>query len=371
MGASPATPRSPLLPLEQLRLAREVLATEAAAVSRLAGRLDESFCAAVALIHACRGCVIVSGMGKAGLIGQKIAATLASVGVRSQFVHPAEAIHGDLGRIRSGDVAIVLSQSGETSETTRILPSLREAAVPIIALTCRRQSTLARGSDRVIDLGPLEEACPLGLAPTTSTTAMLAVGDALAIVASRMRGFTREDFARFHPGGNLGRKLNNVEDEMRPLAQCRLARDSDSVRSVFIHGRQHGRRSGAIMLVDQSGRLSGIFTDSDLARLFEDRREAAFDEPVARVMTRSPKSVQQGTRLIDAVNLMAAHKISELPVVSDTGAPLGMLDVTDVVGLMPEEISRDWLPSEPAAGPTPREKSVLPATLPFPTTHRP
>jgi len=367
MGAWPVAADSPLLPLEQLRLAREVLSTEAAAVSRLAGRLDESFCAAVALVDGCRGCVIVAGMGKAGLIGQKIAATLASMGVRSQFVHPAEAIHGDLGRIRSGDVAMVLSQSGETAETTRILPSLRELGVPIIALTCRRNSTLARGSDVVIDLGPLEEACPLGLAPTTTTTAMLAMGDALAVVASRMRGFTREDFARFHPGGNLGRKLNNVEDEMRSLSQCRVAADTDSVRLVFTHGRQHGRRSGAIMLVDADGRLSGIFTDSDLARLFENRRESALDEPIAHVMTRSPKTVRRGARMIDAVNLMAAHKISELPVVDETGIPLGMLDVTDVVGLLPDEISCDPSSSERVAGSTKRAASGLPATLPFPT----
>jgi arabinose-5-phosphate isomerase len=370
MGAWPVAVESPLLPLEQLRLAREVLSTEAAALSRLAARLDESFCAAVALIDGCRGCVIVAGMGKAGLIGQKIAATLASIGVRSQFVHPAEAIHGDLGRIRGGDVSIVLSQSGETAETTRILPSLRELGVPIIALTCRRNSTLARASNVLIDLGPLEEACPLGLAPTTTTTAMLAVGDALAVVASRMRGFTREDFARFHPGGNLGRKLNNVEDEMRPLRQCRVAADTDSVRSVFTQRCQQGRRSGAIMLLNADGRLSGIFTDSDLARLFETRRESTLDEPIAGVMTRSPKTVHRGTRMIDAVNVMAAHKISELPVVDETGVPLGMLDVTDVVGLLPEEISRDLLPSEPVAGSTKRQDAAIAVTLPFPTPAR-
>jgi arabinose-5-phosphate isomerase len=298
--------------------------------------------------------VIVAGMGKAGLIGQKIAATLASIGVRSQFVHPAEAIHGDLGRIHASDVAIVLSQSGETAETNRILPSLREFGVPIIALTCRRQSALARASDVVIDLGPLEEACPLGLAPTTTTTVMLAAGDALAVVASRMRGFSREDFARFHPGGSLGRKLSRVEDEMRPIEQCRVASDTDSVRSVFVHGRQQGRRSGAIMLVDRDGRLSGLFTDSDLARLFENHHESAFDEPIASVMTRSPKTARRGTRLMDAVDLMAAHKISELPVVDDSGVPLGMLDVTDIVGLFPDETSKGG--------------TVLPATLPFPTS---
>jgi arabinose-5-phosphate isomerase len=213
----------------------------------------------------------------------------------------------------------------------------------------------------VVELGTLDEACPLGLAPTTSTTAMLAVGDALALSVSQMRGFGRADFARLHPGGSLGRRLAKVEDEMRPLAACRVAQQTCSVRDVFVGRRLVGRRSGAIMLIDADGKLSGIFTDSDLARLFECRRDAEFDRPIAELMTRDPKSVIAGTPLLDAVHVMADKKISELPVVDGGGRPVGMLDVTDVVGLMPEE-STNFAPAEAgdAAG---VENS--PPTLPF------
>ncbi|MEX2187548.1 MAG: KpsF/GutQ family sugar-phosphate isomerase [Pirellulales bacterium] len=336
---------------EQLRLARDILRQEGEALVRLSRGLDEAFCDAVALVAACRGNVLVSGMGKAGHVGQKIAATLTSTGTRSFFLHPAEAVHGDLGRVQSGDVALILSQSGETAEVVQILPSLAAAEVPVIAITARSTSTLARSAQHTISLGNLQEACPLGVAPSTSTTAMLALGDALALVASAMRGFRREDFARYHPGGSLGRHLARVEDAMRPLSDCRVASESETVRAVFVERRRPGRRSGAIMLVDTEGKLSGLFTDSDLARLLENRRDGEIDGPIAHLMTRDPKSVLAGSMLADAVKMMASRKISELPVVDATGVPLGMVDVTDIVTLLPDEHAREWADSHAATTP--------------------
>lgn len=326
-----------LSPFEQLSYAREIIRLEAQALEKVAGRLGLEFCRAVELLEQCRGSVVVSGIGKAGLIGQKISATMASTGTRSFFLHPAEAVHGDLGRLRDDDVVLVLSQSGETEEVVRILPSLKQTGLPIIAVTARATSTLGRAADVVLELGPLQEACPLGLAPSTSTTAMLAVGDALALVTSRARRFGRGDFAKFHPAGALGRRLSNVEDRMRPRDECRIARQSSTIREVFSAQGKPGRRTGAIMLVDDDGFLSGLFTDSDLARMFESRRYEDFDRPIAQVMTARPTTVVAGTLLADAVAIMADRKFSELPVVDSRGRPLGMLDVTDLVEMIPDE----------------------------------
>jgi arabinose-5-phosphate isomerase len=348
---------APLTPFEQLRYAREIIQLESQALCAVADRLNMDFCHAVDALYFCGGSVIVIGIGKAGLIGQKLAATLSSTGTRSHFLHPAEAVHGDLGRIHRNDVILALSQSGETEEVVRLLPSLNELGVSIIAITARRTSTLARAASVVIELGPLKEACSLGLAPSTSTTAMLGVGDALALVTSRMRSFGRDDFARFHPGGNLGRQLAKVEDHMRRLAECRIANCTQSVREVLVALRAPGRRSGAIMVVDPQNVLRGIFTDSDLARLFEARRDTALDEPIRNVMTKEPRSVPLGCMLTDAVEIMGERKISELPVVDDRGEPHGLLDITDIVALFPQ--------IAPAA------KSSYPATLPLPRPKNP
>ena len=207
-----------LTPEEQLRAAREIVRREAAGVWKVSYRLNSSFCEAVKLLFTCKGSAIVTGMGKAGLIGQKIAATLSSTGTRAHFLHPAEAFHGDLGRIHPNDVVLMLTQSGETSEVVQLLPSLREFGVPLVVITSSHMTTVGRAATVVIELGELEEVCSLGLAPSTSTTAMLAVGDALALVLSKMRDFQADDFARFHPGGALGRRLSRVDDVMRPLA---------------------------------------------------------------------------------------------------------------------------------------------------------
>ncbi len=332
---------------EQLRLAREIIRTEGQALLTLSERLSNEFCRAVDILFHCPGSVIVSGMGKAGLVGQKIAATLASTGTHSHFLHPGEAIHGDLGRVHHDDAVLMLSFSGETEEISRLLPSLR--SVPLVAITGRPQSALGRAATVILDLGPIREACTLGLAPSTSTTAMLAMGDALALVMSRMRSFGPHDFVRFHPGGSLGRKLAKVDDVMRPLQECRIAIQTKTVREVFVQVGRPGRRTGAVMLVDEQGVLTGLFTDSDLARLLENRRDANIDGPVRDVMTHAPTTVTAGAMMMDAIDVMAERKISELPVIDAASRPVGLIDVTDVVGLLPSDtLSADSdQPSEP------------------------
>ena len=344
-----SSPPSLLTPADQLAYARQIIQMEAEAVESLARRLDTEFCRAIQELYYCPGNVIVTGIGKAGLIGQKIAATLASTGTRAHFLNAAEAVHGDLGRIQASDVVLILSQSGETAEVIRLLPSLAALALPVIAITGRRNSTLGRAARVTIDIGPLKEACSLGLAPSTSTTAMLAIGDALALVVSRMRSFGREDFARNHPGGSLGLRLAKVDQHMRPLAECRVAVCSQSVRQVFTERRSPGRRTGAIMIVDPDGILRGIFTDSDLARLFESRRDDALDGSIRQVMTRQPTTVPAGSMMTDAVEIMAERKISELPVVDAAGRPVGLIDITDFVALVPEGSLDGILSAEPTA----------------------
>jgi arabinose-5-phosphate isomerase len=332
---------------EQLRAGREIVRREAAGVWKVSYRLNSTFCEAVKLLYTCKGSVIVTGMGKAGLIGQKIAATLSSTGTRAHFMHPAEAFHGDLGRVHPDGVVVMLTQSGETAEVVQLLPSLREFGVPLIAITAARTSSVGQAAKVVIELGELEEVCSLGLAPSTSTTAMLAVGDALALVLSKMRNFQADDFARFHPGGALGRKLSRVDDIMRPISECRVADESQSVREVIVACGKPGRRSGAIILTDTSGRLTGLFTDSDLARLFERRDEQALDRPMTEVMIARPTTVPSGTRVGDAVSLLAQRKFSELPVVDKKGRPVGLVDVTDVVGLKAEAEAATIKQTEP------------------------
>lgn len=332
-----ASQQGPLSPFEQIRAGREIIRAEARALEALSARVDAEFDRAVSLIHQCRGCLIVTGMGKAGLIGQKIAATLASTGTRSHYLHPGEAVHGDLGRVGGDDTILILSQSGQTEEVLRLVSSLRQLKVPIIAMTGRPDSELGAAADITLDLGDIEEAGTLGLAPSTSTTAMLAMGDALALVVCHKRGFGPEDFAQFHPGGSLGRKLSKVEDVMRTLDECRVASERKSVREVMVEASRPGRRVGAVLLVDDEGSLSGIFTDSDLARLLEGQRDETLDHMIADVMTRDPFTVPVGTRLPEAVEQIVRQKISELPVCDVQGRPIGVIDVTDVVGILPGE----------------------------------
>ncbi len=327
----------PLNEVEQLREARDIIRHEAHTLTELSRRLDGAFCAAIKLFNECRGTVVVTGMGKAGLIGRKIAATLSSTGTRSQFLHPAEAVHGDLGAVHSDDVVLALSNSGETDELCRLLPMLQKIGPRLIAVTSKESSTLANAADVTILMGHVPEACQFGLAPTASTTAMLAVGDALALVASRARGFTRQQFAMYHPGGSLGRTLQSVQDVMRSDEQLRIALETATIRDVFVGTHKPGRRTGAVMLVDGTGRLSGLVTDSDLVRLLENHRESQLDRPIGEVMTHAPKRISPQSPLADAVGILSQYRISELPVVDDEDRPVGLVDITDIVALMPAE----------------------------------
>ncbi len=324
---------------ELLRLARDVLATEAAALQLVRDRLDQSFCRAAVLLYETAGrggSVIVTGMGKAGLVGQKIAATLASTGTPAHSLHPADAMHGDLGRISTGDVVLAFSYSGETDEVVRLIGPIRKIGAQIVAITAREQSKLARNADVAVVLGAIEEACPLRLAPSASTTAMMAVGDALAFVVSRMRSFQAENFAEFHPGGSLGRLTAPVDEIMRTGEQLRLAHFKATVREALIDTHKQGRRTGALLLVDDSGVLRGIFTDADLARLLEQRREADLDRPVAELMNTQPTVIPLGTVVRDAIAILSTRKFSQLPVLDRAGRPVGILDVTDLIGLAPQ-----------------------------------
>lgn len=336
-----------------LDFAKHTVRHEANALLRLADQLDSRFMQAIQCIEACSGSILVTGMGKAGLIGQKISATFCSTGTRSFFLHPSEAIHGDLGRVRKEDIVIVLSMSGETEELARLLPSLQAMSGGLIAITSQSTSTLGKRSNVVIELGQIEEADTNGLAPSSSTTAMLAIGDALALTLSHRRGFGAKDFVKFHPGGSLGRKLTCVSDIMRPIAECRVANANQSVRETFVTLRRQGRRTGAVMIVDEQGQLVGLFTDSDLARLLETGSDKSLDAPVNHVMTHGPFAIRDSSLMPEAIRMLAEHQISELPVISASAQPVGLIDITDLI---------DWVPS------TSKTETKL-TLLPFPPAH--
>src|SRR5262245_36460539 len=320
--------------LRAIDYARQILLAEAAALRDVADRLDESFDRVVEVLGHCPGRVAVSGVGKSADVAGKIVGTLNSTGTRAYFLDPTKAMHGDLGMVAPDDVALVLSHSGESEEIVRLLGPLGDLAAAVIGVTGNGQSTLARLATAAIVYGPVVETCPLTLAPSTSTTVMLALGDALAFVLSDRRQFSAEDFARYHPAGSLGRQLTRVEVVMRRGPDLRLASAEETVRQVFAaHSHGGGRRTGAVMLTDASGRLCGLFTDSDLARLFERRHDSALDRPVREVMTVNPLTVPISARVAEALDLMRRCKISELPVIDAEGRPAGLLDITDLIGL--------------------------------------
>ena len=312
-----------------LEYAREVLRTESDAIRSLIDRVGDSFKAAAERIRACEGHVVVSGMGKAGLIGLKISATLASTGTPSHFVHPAEAVHGDLGRIMKKDVLLALSNSGESEEILRLIPKIRAIGAQVIALTARADSSLGRVSDVVVELGRIEEACPLGLAPSASTTALLALGDALALCVQKARGFDQENYAFFHPAGELGRKLQKVADVMRTGDRHPVVREETPVGEAI--GLITKARAGAVSVVRADGRLAGIFTDGDLRRL-QSRNPLGLQERIGSVMTRTPTTIEPDRLVADALRILREKRIDELPVVDDRGVPVGMLDIQDVLG---------------------------------------
>jgi len=311
-----------------LSYGRTVLATEARVIAGL--RLGEEFATAVRWILACKGRVVVTGMGKPGFVAQKISATLASTGTPSLYVHPAEAAHGDLGRIAGEDLVLALSNSGETEEILRLLPAVRRIGARVVAFTGDRQNPLARAADLVVPLGPIEEACPLGLAPTASTAALLALGDALAMTVLENRPFDREDFALYHPAGKLGRGLMKVREVMRQGAANPLVRDAASLADCVAVMTKTPGRPGAATVVDRQGRLVGVFTDGDLRRLVE-RHQVDFDARVGKVMTRNPRTVRPDALVADAARLLATAAIDQVPVVDAQGRPVGLLDVQDLL----------------------------------------
>lgn len=327
----------PFSQVEQLRAGRDIVRQEAEALLNISRNLDASFLAAVDLLRKCDGSAIVCGMGKAGLIGQKLTATLSSTGTRAHFLHPAEAVHGDLGCLHPNDVLIAISNSGETEEVLNVVPAAKGMQVPVISITATNHSSLAESSDVVLAIGRTREACRWGLAPSTSTTAMLAIGDALALVVSEAKGFMPHHFAKFHPGGSLGQKLKPVVELMRPREQLRIASDNKTVREVIATAARPGRRTGAVLLTDERGRLSGLFTDSDLARLLESRQDEVLDEPISTVMTSQPMAVRDDAIFSDIVDLLSTRKISEVPVVDEANQPVGLIDITDVIGWLPTD----------------------------------
>jgi arabinose-5-phosphate isomerase len=311
-----------------LAFAREVLSLEAKAIAALAERIDGRFLEAARLILGCKGRVVVTGMGKPGLIGQKISATLASTGTPSYSLHPAEALHGDLGRVVKEDVLLVLSNSGETDEIVRLIPLVKKIGAKIVAITGKADSTVARHCDILLDIGPIAEACPLGLAPTTSTTAMLALGDALALAVQKERQWTPEEYAFYHPGGSLGRKLLKVSEIMRTGAANPIIPAQRTVKEALFAITE--ARAGAISCVDEEGRLVGIFTDGDLRRhlAVEPNVEAA---TLATVMTKEPIAIGPDRLAAEAAQVLREKRIDELPVVDEGGRPVGMIDIQDLL----------------------------------------
>jgi arabinose-5-phosphate isomerase len=307
---------------------RTVVAAEARAIGAVP--LDASFAEAVRWILRCRGRVVVTGMGKPGFVAQKISATLASTGTPSLYVHPAEAAHGDLGRIARDDVVVALSNSGETEELLRLLPALKKIGARIVAVTRDRENALARGADLVLAIGNVEEACPMGLAPTASTAVLLAVGDALAMTVLANRPFDQEEYALFHPGGKLGRGLMKVQELMRATGANPVVREDEPLAAAVAVMTKTPGRPGATSVVDGAGRLAGIFTDGDLRRLVE-RGDIDFSRPISSVMGRNPRTVRPDARVVDAARVLRQARIDQVPVVDEEGRPVGLLDVQDLL----------------------------------------
>jgi len=317
-------------PTPHAALGREVLRLEAAALARLAERLDREFDRACEQLLACRGRVVVTGIGKSGAVARKIAATLASTGTPALFLHPAEGVHGDLGMVTPDDVVLALSYSGESDELRAILPVFKRFRVPLIAMTGNPRSTLAEYADAVLDVSVEREACPLNLAPTTSTTAMLAMGDALAVAVMRARRFTAEEFALFHPGGTLGRRLlMRVCDLMRRGDRMAVVPPDALVREALFSITR--AQAGCVFVVGEDGRLLGLLADGDIRRLLL-RDENHLRSRVGDVMIRNPRVIAPDRLVTEAVALMEQPPpCSELPVLDEEGRPIGVLNLKDVV----------------------------------------
>jgi len=321
---------------EALRqFARQVIDTEACAVKSVAAAVDEQFERAVQMIVACKDAVLVTGVGKAGHIARKISATFSSTGTPSHFLSAGDAVHGDVGAVREGDVVLILSASGESDEILRLLSIVKKLGHPVIAITSGKQSSLGRHADVVLAMGKIEEACPLGMAPSASTTAMLALGDALALAVMKQREFTADDFAVYHPAGQLGRKLIKVREAMsfRRGENLPVAPESHTVGQVLHEVSSIKRRSGAVILLSDDGRVSGIFSDGDLRRCVTSDDGTLLKRPIREVMTHNPKRIGGEQLASEAMAVMRAHRIDELPVVDELDRPIGLIDIQDLVVL--------------------------------------
>ncbi|HBO96651.1 MAG TPA: KpsF/GutQ family sugar-phosphate isomerase [Candidatus Omnitrophica bacterium] len=312
-----------------IQKAKEVIAIEARAVANLGERIDQGFLKAVDLIAKCKGRVIVTGMGKTGIIGRKIAATLSSTGTPSLWMHSAEAIHGDLGQVTCNDVVVIVSNSGETEEIKQLLPLIKKIGSRTIAMTGNRHSTLAKHADVLLDVSVKQEGCPLGLAPMASTTATLVMGDALAACLIVRKGFRKEDFAFYHPGGSLGRQLLlTVEDIMRKGPRFARVQEHVKVKDVLLHITRS--RCGSACVLDKREKCIGIFTDGDLRRHIESD-DRLLDRAVKEVMTRNPTTISKDKLAVEALRILQEKKIDELPVVDKRNRLVGLLDVQDLL----------------------------------------
>jgi len=312
---------------EILKEGKRVLIEEAKAIERLADRLDESFTAAVELLYRTKGRVVLTGVGKSGLICKKIAATLSSTGTPAFFLHPTDAAHGDLGMVRGEDTVIAVSNSGETAELLSIIPLIKSFGIPVIAITSNPKSSLARLSDIVLNIGVEKEACPLNLAPTTSTTATLALGDALAAALMKLKGFSAKEFAKLHPGGKLGIRLSKVKEIMRKGEEIPVVSPDTPLKDAILE--ISSKKLGATLVVD-GNRLIGIITDGDLRRALE--KGATLETKVKDIMTENPKKIEEEAYAEEALKEMERHKITVLPVVDREGRLKGIIHLHDILG---------------------------------------
>lgn len=314
--------------------AKQVLKIEADSIRRLISRIDKDFEKAVELIYACKGMAVVTGMGKAGIVGQKISATLASTGTPSLWLHSAEAIHGDLGRVRKEDAVIVVSNSGETEEVVSLVPQIKKIGSRLIAITGNKKSSLAKNSDAVLDVSIKVEACPLGLAPMASTTSMLAMGDALCAALMDKRKFKRSDFAFLHPGGSLGKQLLlKVEDIMRKGPSNPIVKESRKVKDVLLA--ITASRAGSATVIDKDRKVKGIFTDGDLRRHLGNVEAVSglplLERQIKEVMTKNPRTLKKGCLAVEALRILQGCKIDEIPIVDENGRAIGLVDVQDLL----------------------------------------
>jgi arabinose-5-phosphate isomerase len=325
------------------QIARQVIDTEADAVRAMRDAINDDFEKAVRLILDCNASVLTTGVGKAGHVARKISATLSSTGTPSHFLSPADSVHGDLGAVRQGDVVAIFSASGESDEILRLLSLVKKLNHPVIAITASRANSLGRFADSVLAMGRIDEACPLGLAPSASTTAMLALGDALALTVMKLRQFTAEDFAVFHPAGQLGRKLIKVREAMtfRAGENLPIASDKLTVGEVLQAVSRIKRRSGAVILTDDHGKLSGIFTDGDLRRVITADSGKALLRPIRELMTHNPKRINAEDLASEAMAIMRSGRFDELPVVDEQNRPVGLIDVQDLVVLKMLDVEKE------------------------------